>query len=85
MSAPVYRPKRLAWEKHHARPFFWTNTIFGPLEIRRRDFDESIASHWTLYRGRNDAKFDTAEAAQAAAQAWFDARMIEGLEEVKDA
>lgn len=79
MNQPVYRPKRLAWEQ---RGHVWiARTSFGELEVA-----EYARGWWRFSEPRKckDANLRSLEAAQAAAQSWYDARMIEWLEEVKD-
>lgn len=81
-NAPVYRLKRLAWKGRDGE-----HVAYTPL----RDFKVWAYRHNTgrfVYTVYADSlclgcEYESLEAAQAAAQAWYDARMIEGLEEVK--
>lgn len=79
MNAPVYRPKRLAWGKD-IDGHYVAKTILGGSTIRPPSED----GYWRVwdYNFRHLQRCESLEAAQAAAQAWYDARMIQGLEEV---
>lgn len=79
MSDPVYRPKRLVWEKD-IDGHYVAKTILGSSTIRPPSGD----GYWRVwdYNFRHLQRCESLESAQDAAQSWYDARMIEGLEVV---
>lgn len=74
----VYRPKPLVWEK------------VGTNEYRAISLDwkffvwksSASPSNWPWRCNTNGNRYRTLEAAQAAAQAWRDERLLADLEEV---
>ncbi len=83
---PVYRIKRLVWERDEATGWLGAHTVFGYVRIMRSSMSHNPSIDWRAYCNGDlirPVKSESEQAAQLAAQAWHDERMLLGLEVVE--